>query len=136
MSLIEEAYKALEMAEREFRRYMEIRERVIFRDACEKAWLASVLATDHLLTSYGYEKPKSGEEGRRGLAQLEMKVMEARRLGVRDRFGSRAYHLHGISFYEGGLDIEEFKLEIDKVKEYLEIAEGLSKKVKIEAKKT
>jgi hypothetical protein len=131
MSLLEEAYKALEESEREFRRYMEIRERIVFRDACEKAWLASVLATDHLLTSYGYEKPGSGEERRRGLTMLEKKVPMARHLGIRDRFGSRAYHLQTIGFYEGGLDIEEFELEIEKVKEYLKISEELSKLAKI-----
>ena len=66
MSLLEKTRKALKESEREFQRCIETKERAIFRDACEKAWLASVLATDHLLASYGFEKPKSGEERRRG----------------------------------------------------------------------
>ena len=54
-------------------------------------------------------------------------MLEAKKLGLRDRFGCRAYHLHSIGFYEGGLEIEELKLEIEKVREYLEIVEKLSK---------
>ncbi|KPV64995.1 MAG: hypothetical protein AOA65_0594 [Candidatus Bathyarchaeota archaeon BA1] len=53
---------------------------------------------------------------------------EAKQLGLSDRFGSRAYHLHSIGFYEGWLEMEE--LEIEKVKEYTEIVERLSKRTK------
>jgi len=58
VSFLEESHKALEESEREYQRYVETKERVIFRDSCEKAWLATVLATDHLLVSYGFKKPK------------------------------------------------------------------------------
>lgn len=127
MSLLEGARKALDEAERELQRYLETKERVVLRNACEKGWMATFLATDYLLMAYGFEKPKSGDERRRGLVELEKKVPEAKKLGLRDRFGSRAYHLHSVGFYEGWLEIEELKLEIEKVREYLEIMEKLSK---------
>lgn len=128
MSLLEEARRALEEAERELQRYLKTKEKVVFRDACEKAWMATFLATDHLLMVYGFEKPRSGNERRRGLVELEKRVSKAKELGLRDRFGSRAYHLHSIGFYEGLLEVDELKLEIEKVREYLEIVEELSRR--------
>ncbi|KPV64996.1 MAG: hypothetical protein AOA65_0595 [Candidatus Bathyarchaeota archaeon BA1] len=80
LSLLEEAHKALEEAEREFQRHIETKERVLFRDACEKAWLATVLATDHLLMSYGFERPKSGDGRRKGLVELEKRCQKPNNL--------------------------------------------------------
>jgi hypothetical protein len=54
--LLEEAHKALGDAEREFQKYLEAKERITFRSACEKAWMATFLAADHLLMAYGFEK--------------------------------------------------------------------------------
>ena len=127
MSLLEGSLKAVDESERELLRYLETKERVVLRNACEKGWMATFLATDYLLMAYGFENPKSGDERRRGLVELEKKVPEAKKLGLRDRFGSRAYHLHSVGFYEGWVEIEELKLEIEKVREYLEIMENLSK---------
>ena len=40
---------------------------------------------------------------------------------LRDRFGSRAYHLHIIGFYEGQLKPDELITELEKVEKYLDV---------------
>ena len=44
---------------------------------------------------------------------------------LRDRFGSRAYHLHIIGFYEGQLKPNELITELEKVEKYLDVIRGL-----------
>lgn len=40
---------------------------------------------------------------------------------LRNRFGSRAYHLHIIGFYEGQLKPDEFITESEKAEKYLDV---------------
>ena len=79
MSLLEGARKALDEAERELQRYLETKERVVLRNACEKGWMATFLATDYLLMAYGFEKPKSGDE-RGGLSSLRRRCLRQKSL--------------------------------------------------------
>jgi hypothetical protein len=51
---------------------------------------------------------------------------------LRDRFGSRAYHLHIIGFYEGQLKPDELVPELEKVEKYLDVVRGLTEKGKEE----
>lgn len=44
---------------------------------------------------------------------------------LRDMFGSRAYHLHIIGFYEGQLKSDELITELEKVEKYLDVIMGL-----------
>nr|QNO52728.1 hypothetical protein JLLPAJDC_00040 [Methanosarcinales archaeon ANME-1 ERB6] len=44
---------------------------------------------------------------------------------LRDRFGSRTYHLHIIGFYEGQLKSDELITELEKVEKYLDVIGGL-----------
>ena len=59
---LREARKILELAFEELERYRRDREVLRLRDACEKGWLAVVLATDTLLVSLGFRKPESYSE--------------------------------------------------------------------------
>jgi len=53
------------------------------------------------------------------LRELEAKLPEIGRLMLRDRYGARERHLHEMVFYEGNVDIEDVKYELEKVKAYL-----------------
>jgi len=53
-SFIEEAKKALDMAFKEVKEFRKDRESLRLRDACEKGWLAIVLAIDALLVELGF----------------------------------------------------------------------------------
>ena len=124
--LFEDAEKALGEAKKEYERYLKEKEGVILREACEKGWMATFLATDYLLMQkYGRKKPESAEERRRALYDLESLREEVKAHNLRDRFGSRAYHLHIIGFYEGQLKPDELVTELEKVEKYLDVIRGL-----------
>jgi hypothetical protein len=129
-SLLEEARKALALAFEELREFHKDKEPLRLRDACEKGWLAVVLATDALLVELGFEKPKSYAERRALLRELEKKLPKVVGLGLRDRFGARGYYLHILGYHEGLLIEEEIVEELEKVKKYVEDIE----KVLAEAK--
>ena len=44
---------------------------------------------------------------------------------LRNRFGSRAYHLHIIESYEGQLKLDELIMELEKVEKYLDVIREL-----------
>ena len=125
MVSVEEAERALRLAFEEVERYRRDRDVLRLRDACENGWLAVVLATDALLVRYGYRRPESYSERRRLLKELEGKLPEVARLGLRDRFGARGYYLHVQGFHEGTLDEAEVEEELRKVREYLRDVERL-----------
>jgi len=124
-SQLEEAKRALELALKELEEYRMDRETLRLRDACEKGWLAALLATDVLLAKHGLKKPESYAERRTLLRELEKKVPEAAELGLRDRFGARGYYLHILGYHEGPLRDEEIAEELEKVKRYIEDVEKL-----------
>uniref|UniRef100_A0A7J3X518 HEPN domain-containing protein n=1 Tax=Thermofilum pendens TaxID=2269 RepID=A0A7J3X518_THEPE len=95
------------------------------RDAAEKAWNAAVQATDALIYALTGARPMSHYERRRALRDLERKVESVRSLGLRDRYMARYKVLHGETFYEGVVDLEEVKTELDKVEEYIRDVEKL-----------
>ena len=124
-SQLEEARRALELALNELKEYRTGREPLRLRDACEKGWLAVLLATDALLTRHGFKKPESYAERRTLLRELEKKVPEAAELGLRDRFGAKGYYLHILGYHEGSLRDEEVAEELERVKRYIEDVEKL-----------
>ena len=73
MEQLEEAKRALKLALEELEKYRRDREVLRLRNACEKGWLAIVLATDILLVNFDYKKPESYSERRRALEDLEAK---------------------------------------------------------------
>ena len=127
MEPLEEAKKALKHAFEELEKYRKEREVLRLRNACEKGWLAVVLATDVLLISLGYKKPESYSERRRVLEDLEAKYPKIAKLGLRDRFGARGYYLHIQGYHEGMLSDIEVERELVKVKEYIEDVERILK---------
>jgi len=48
-----------------------------------------------------------------------------KKLGLRDRYMARYKILHGETFYEGIVDVEEVKVEFEKVEEYIKDVEKL-----------
>ncbi|ABL78840.1 PaREP1 family protein [Thermofilum pendens] len=113
------AWKAVELARREVDEYRKDREPLRLRNACEKGWLAVVLATDALLVALGYGKPESYRERRELLGKLEREKPEIARLGLRDRFGARGYYLHVQGYHEGALGADEVAEELEKVERYV-----------------
>uniref|UniRef100_A0A7C5YT22 HEPN domain-containing protein n=1 Tax=Ignisphaera aggregans TaxID=334771 RepID=A0A7C5YT22_9CREN len=129
-SFIEEAKKALDMAFKEVKEFRKDRESLRLRDACEKGWLAIVLAIDALLVELGFKKPESYAERRALLRELEKKFPRFAELGLRDRFGARGYYLHILGYHEGLLSEEEVVEELEKAKKYVEDVEAILNKVK------
>ena len=124
---LEEAKRALKLARKELEEFRKEREALRLRDACEKGWLAVLMATDALLTEFGLGKPESYAERRALLKRLEEEVPKAAELGLRDRLGARGYYLHILGYHEGSLVEEEVEEELDKVERYLEDVEELLK---------
>ena len=107
MGWLGEAKRALELAFGELEKYRKDRGVLRLRNACEKGWLAVVLATDALLISFGYKKPESYSERRKALEDLEAKHPRISELSLRDRFGARGYYLHVQGYHEGMLSDTE-----------------------------
>jgi HEPN domain-containing protein len=95
------------------------------RDSAEKAWNAVVQAINALLIYYTGVMPRSHFERRKMLRELERSVREIGELGFSDRYMARFKILHGETFYEGVIDIEQLKDEMVKVKKIIEDVEGI-----------
>ncbi|MEM0312902.1 MAG: PaREP1 family protein [Thermoplasmatales archaeon] len=89
------------------------------RDSAEKAWNATIQATNALILKLTGKLPSSHWERRKMLRELETRIPEIRELMLRDRYGARERHLHEMVFYEGNIDIEDMKYELEKVRAYL-----------------
>jgi len=90
------------------------------RDSAEKAWNAVVQATNALILKLSGKLPSSHWERRRMLRELETRVPEIGKLMLRDRYGARERHLHEMVFYEGNIDVEDIRYELEKVRAYLD----------------
>ena len=124
---LEDAKRTLSHAWEELERFNRDKDPLRLRNACEKGWLATILATDELLKVFNYKKPESYRERRRFLEDLEGKYFEVARLGLRDRFGARGYYLHIQGYHEGTLSKEEVEFELKKVEEYIRDIENIIK---------
>ncbi|MCL7384637.1 MAG: hypothetical protein LZ174_10150 [Thaumarchaeota archaeon] len=98
------------------------------RDSAEKAWNAVIQATNSLILKLAGKLPSSYWERRGMLRELEVKISEIRELMFRDRYGARERNLHEIVFYEGNIDIDDIRCELDKVKAYLDDVEKMLKR--------
>ncbi len=126
-----EARKVLELAYKEVEVFHRDGELLRLRNACEKGWLAIILATDALLTRYGFKKPESYKERREFLRELERRYHEVAELGLRDRFGARGYYLHILGYHEGALSEDEVVEELKKVEKYISDVEKLLRRCSI-----
>jgi len=97
---------------------------VRIRDAAEKLWNAVVSATNALILHMLDVVPASRWERRRLLEKLEERP-EVERLGLRDRYGARERYLHQMTFYDGIIDLEMLKIEVEKVRRYISDVERL-----------
>lgn len=123
--LLQDADFLVEKAIEEFNDAIDKNDKLRIRDAAEKAWNAIVQATNALILKLADKLPTSHYERRVLLRELENKIKEIRDLGLKDRYMARYRILHGETFYEGIIDIEELKSEFEKVKEYIDIVKNI-----------
>jgi len=91
------------------------------RDAAEKAWAATVRATDALVLAKTGFKPKVMSERRTKLGELILKEPGIDEARIWDRFHSRSDVLHGSCFYEGICEPKELiKKKIVETRDYIE----------------
>lgn len=89
------------------------------RDAAEKLWNAVVSAANALVLSRTGIVPASHWERRRLLDKIEEEEPEVEKLGLRGRYGAREKYLHEVTFYDGIIDRELLKREVEKVKRFI-----------------
>ncbi|MCS7367752.1 MAG: PaREP1 family protein [archaeon YNP-WB-062] len=115
----EDACKFYEESVREFEEGVKENNSYKIRDSAEKAWNAVIQATNALILKFSGKIPSSHWERRKMLRELEIRLPEMGKLMLRDRYGAREKHLHETVFYEGNMDIEDIKYELEKVRAYL-----------------
>jgi len=129
MSLFKEAREALEEAREIYGEYLKTEKTMKLRDASEKGWLAMVLATGHLLTCAGAEKPRGRAERNELLEELEDHAAEVKELGLGNRMWARSDRLHALGFYESMISPKSLERELDEVERYLKDVEKLTEVV-------
>jgi len=103
-------------------------ERGRIRDAAEKAWGATVRATDALILARTKERPLRTDLTTRRLHELALKDTEVDEKLV-GRYHTRQDFLHGTCFYMGVCEPpESIVRRIKETKEYIEDARTLAKK--------
>lgn len=122
--LLKDSYEFYHAAIRELEDGTKEKNTVKLRDSAEKAWNAAVQAANALALKYTGLIPRSHYERRRALREVEQKIPELAKLGIYDRYAARSRLLHGEIFYEGVLDPNLLKIEIEKVLELMEIAKA------------
>jgi HEPN domain-containing protein len=124
-ALLLSARDLYERALRDFEEAIVKNDVIGIRDSAEKAWNAVVQAINALLLHYTGVMPRSHFERRKMLRELERSVREIGELGLSDRYMARFKVLHGETFYEGVIDVEQLKDEMVKVKKIIEDVEKL-----------
>ena len=119
--LLRDSYEFYQAAVKEMVEGIKENNTVKLRDSAEKAWNAAVQAANALALRYTGLIPRSHYERRRALREVEQKVPELAGLSIYDRYAARSRLLHGEVFYEGVLDPDLLKIEIEKVLEFMEI---------------
>lgn len=97
------------------------------RDASEKAWLATLKATDALLEAHGLGPGETYRDRRSKLWKLKGSEKAVEELGLYDRFQARMMSLHLQGFYDGDITPEQFKDEMEKVLRYITDVEALAR---------
>ena len=97
-----------------------LNEQLKIRDAAEKLWNAIINATNALILKELDVVPASHWKRRKLLEKLEDLLPEVEKLDLRDRYGARERYLHEMTFYDGIIDPEMLRREVDRVKKYLD----------------
>ena len=121
---LEDAKRFLEEALREFEEGVRSGDVIRIRDAAEKAWNSIVQSTNALLLKLVGKVPSSHWEKRRLLREIEKDPRMAE-LGFRDKYAARERYLHELVFYEGIVDVEDIKFELEKTHKYIEEVEKI-----------
>ncbi|MEM1625602.1 MAG: PaREP1 family protein [Thermosphaera sp.] len=119
-TLIKMAEDFYDRARREFNGAVAKVDVLAVRDSAEKAWNAVVQAVNALVLKYMERIPSSHFERRKMLREIEGKDKRVEELEILDRYMARYKVLHGETFYEGIIDIEQLKTEMEKVKKLIE----------------
>ena len=114
-ALLASARELYERALREFEEAVARNDVIGIRDSAEKAWNAVVRAINALIIYYTGVTPMSHFERRRKLREFERSVREVGELGLADRYVARFGVLHGETFYEGVIDVEQLRDEMVRV---------------------
>ena len=94
------------------------------RDAAEKAWCATMRATEaFVLARTGQGPGKSTDAGRRLRA---LSVRDPSLLDLRDRYIVRQEILHGECFYHNYYELEEIDILVNQTSDYIADAERLA----------
>jgi len=112
-SMIALAEEALGYAEEEFRRALEIKDILLYRNAADKAFLALVIAVNGFIVLRTSAIPRSHSDGRKFLRELG-------REDLRAIYSDLMRTLHDEAFYEGVYDPEEVKYAIKRVRDVIE----------------
>ncbi|MBS7612235.1 hypothetical protein KEJ27_08575 [Candidatus Bathyarchaeota archaeon] len=123
----EDARRFHEESIREFEEGVKENNAYRIRDSAEKAWNAVIQATNALILRLTGKLPSSHWERRKMLRELEAGIPKVNELMLRDRYGARERHLHEMVFYEGIVDPDDIKYELEKVKAYLDDVEKILK---------
>ena len=95
------------------------------RDAAEKAWCATLRATNALLLARTGEEPETTPATSRRLDRVAREDLAVRSLV--GRYYSRQSHLHGDCFYSGMFDeMDEIERRIRETIDYITDAEALA----------
>ena len=97
------------------------------RNAAEKAWGATRMATDALVLARTGEEPERTPESAQGLLLLQAKDGLVREARMVSRYYTRQGHLHGDCFYAGLCEpIEGTERRIRMTADYIDDAERLA----------
>ena len=95
------------------------------RDAAEKAWCATLRATDALILIRTGHKPEWTSRTSRGIQRLANQSADLKSLG--DRYFMNMGYLHGNCFYDGNCEPEELiEQRIRETADYIRDAEALA----------
>lgn len=122
---LKDAKDFMERGVMELEEGVKLNDQLKIRDAAEKLWNAVINATNALILHYLDVVPASHWERRKLLEKLEDVVPKVEMLGLRDRYGAREKYLHEMTFYDGIVDVEMLKREVEKVKKHIADVENL-----------
>jgi HEPN domain-containing protein len=112
-SMIALAEEVLGYAEEEFRRALETKDILLYRNAADKAFLALVIAVNGFIVLRTSAIPRSHSDRRKFLRELG-------REDLRATYSDLMRTLHDEAFYEGVYDPEEVKYAIKRVRDVIE----------------
>lgn len=114
--LIKEAENIFEESKRELAESIEKNDEIKGRDACSKAWLATIVATKAFFIKKGVKR-KNLPKTYRGIRYFLGRFAD---MEFRKDFDSLRSRLHIDAYYDGLIDFEELPLYFEIVNDYLE----------------